>query len=225
MPFPTGDLYRVNVGGAIAGENWSIDQWFTLTGLTGLPTQAQLDASAVGSANAFNSQAWAPTVSTGISTFNSTSTALSRATGSLYRAGSFAGSGNGLATSPASGTKASGLHPGYCAIVITTRTATAGRSGRGRVYVPAGANVLASNLQWASADLVSLLAFYKAYLTTMALANTNLPGNPTSTPVVVSQRHALASPILSLKADSIPDTQHGRTRRVTATFAPTLNFP
>jgi len=51
--------------------------------------------------------------------------------------------------------------------------------------------------------------------------DTNLPGSPTFATVVLSQSTTAYTFVTSLRMDSLPDTQHGRSRRLVASHTST----
>lgn len=209
----------------MAGENWLIGIWLSMSGLSGNPNQTQLDAAAGQVFATGLTNLWNPSTGVKLATYNTSASDLSKASINVYRGGSFAGTGLGVFT-PTTGLTSSGLTSGLAALCVSTHTAQAGRSGRGRMYLPMSAKTTQINLQYANADLTGILATVKSWLGVLGTGvGASLPGTPTCTPVVVSLKHSTFSAITSLSADSLPDTQHGRNRRVPPAFKAQTSFP
>lgn len=215
MALPSGDLIRNQVGGTCAGENWLIGVWTTVQGMSAVPNQSEMDARAESVLTVFDSNVWSAPANSLLS-LNATGVKLTKSICSFYRDGVSLGSGIHTIT-PIPGT-ASSATPFYVAQVVTLKTATAGRRGRGRMYPPVtnGALLTAAGGQWDSGSPGALCANFGRFLGQLAVDDTGLPGDPSFTPVVVSIMGSAAHPITLLASDTIPDTQHGRTRRITA---------
>lgn len=99
--------------------------------------------------------------------------------------------------------------PLQTAMVMTLRTATATRSGRGRIYLPCDAAAISGTTALFTStvvnDIVDKLA---AFLTS---TNTG-----TTSPVVVSQTQTQSRLIVSVDADYVPDTQRRRRNKLTS---------
>jgi len=121
-------------------------------------------------------------------------------------AGGTAAAAHAHATLAVVGTGASN-HPNQCAHVVTLRTATAGRRGRGRMYFPAngsnhsGASGLINGAQ--SDGLVDALG-----VLFQSLSSAGAPA------VVVSQTGGTRATVTSVDADYVPDTQRRRSNKL-----------
>lgn len=96
------------------------------------------------------------------------------------------------------------------ALVLTLRTATATKSGRGRIYIPARAVTMVTATGLANTTAINTL------VDALATYFTNL--NAFSTPIipaVVSQTQGVARPIVSVDADGVLDTQRRRRNKLT----------
>jgi hypothetical protein len=143
---------------------------------------------------------------------NAPGVTLQKSTAGFYRGGASIGSGNAVMT-PQAGSGSFAV-PFYTALVVTTRTAAAGRSGRGRMYLPfTSANLNNNTGQVTSTTQQDLLDNLKDLVVAMRTLSGVLPGVDGYTPVVVSLKHSTFNQITTLTCDSVPDTQHGRTRK------------
>lgn len=108
------------------------------------------------------------------------------------------------------GAATTAIMPCQIAVVMTLRTALATRSGRGRMFIPVGSLGLSqtTRLPASPANINTLVDKWAA------LFSATPPG---VNAVVVSQTHGLATPITSVDADIIPDTQRRRRNRLIAT--------
>jgi hypothetical protein len=120
----------------------------------------------------------------------------------------------------------SGAHPGYVALVVTLLTAFPGRSHRGRIYLPATAVAINSaTSQLSTAATQDTLA---ADVATHLASSAHTPSWASGvlfTPVVLSKTLGSTADIVSLRIDSLPDTQHGRTRKLSAVHTATHTVP
>lgn len=211
MPYPSGDVIKYVVGGAIASDDWSCGVWQTVSGLTGNPTTTQMNTDALATLNVFNNDVWSAATA-GQKTVNASGTLLSTIKSYLYRNGVLTRQGTASITAVA-GTGTAVL-PFYTAMCCSLLTDTAGRSGRGRIYLPftAGA-LLAATGQMNIGALSGYATNVAAFLTALNTNNTNFPGTPTQQVVVLSKTLGNTFPVTTVRIDSIPDTQHGRTRK------------
>lgn len=217
MALPMGDFVRTQVGGRMGGENWVVGLWLKQSGMDGVPTLEQMDRYAQEQYDAFIADFWNPGAGTPWCTRNATGVDVRNAQATFYRDGVALGSGN-YTGAVVAGTQTV-AHPFYTAICTTTRTATAGRSGRGRIYFPyTGVSVDAGTGQVTSTVVDNLVDLAKTWLEGRFTDSTELPGDPSSTPVVVSSTHGLSSTVTSISIDSRPDTQHGRVNRVSPAY-------
>jgi len=101
-----------------------------------------------------------------------------------------------------------GQLPAQIATVLTLRTATNTRRGRGRIYLPTTAfEVMDTNHKFAATSLSTVTDALAAWMTGIA-------GTGTKHAVVVSQTAGLSHPITSVSADTIPDTQRRRRNKL-----------
>lgn len=215
MPLPMGDFVRAQFGGTLGGENWECGLWFHLVGMTDAPDQSAMDSFAADVLSGANLQIWDKD-GEGILASNATGVDLSTSRASFYRDGASLGSGTASMT-PSPGTNSTAAHPFYCALCVTTLTATAGRRGRGRMYLPLTGGAVSQTSGQVSSGVAQ--AFGDAVGNFLFFFNgddSDLPGSPTTVPVVVSQVEGAFAVITSLRTDTKPDTQHGRTNRVAA---------
>lgn len=100
--------------------------------------------------------------------------------------------------------------PLQLACVLTLRTALATRSGRGRIYLPMTAGVIATpSYLFSSAGInqaVDALATWFTFIKAV----------PGLSAVVVSQTHSSSTAITSVDADTVPDTQRRRVNKLSA---------
>lgn len=213
MPF-SGDVVKYVIGGACGSDTWSVGFYQQLTGLSGVPTPTQMNAAALFRLNGFNTIVWNP-ASNALKVPNASGVLLSTCRSYLYQGGVLTAQGAGAISSVA-GTAGSPT-PFYVALCCSLLTNTPGRSGRGRVYLP----LTGSGFSGTTGQITNAFAPWVANLATMLSGfgpdDTQFPGDPASHAVILSNKTAAVHPITSVRADSIPDTQHGRTRRITAT--------
>lgn len=91
--------------------------------------------------------------------------------------------------------------------VMTLRTGYAGRSNRGRMYLPATGIQLLNSATFATADLQGLVTEVAAFLTACAT------DGGIGAPVVVSQRRGSYQTITAVDADYRPDVQRRRANK------------
>lgn len=217
MAFPSGDYVHVVMGGVTSGgESWSVGSWQAVTGLTALPTPAQLSTLAghiLTAANTF----W-----TTLKASCSNAIDFRQVTVSFYRAGTLQLSALAVQT-PVVGSVAAGM-PAFVSRCISLLTNQTGKSYRGRTYIPYnGVATTSGTTLWAS-DATTLAAFktYLLAITSNILAD--LSGT-TAGPVVISEARAVSTPITSLRMDNRPDTQRGRIFKVLPTVINTATIP
>ena len=216
MPFPPGKHAHITLGGSIGTETWSIGHWKEDQG-SGIPTPTQLNTYAAAVLAAFNTQFWnAATLP--FKNYASADTSLINCSVHYYSGGVLIGLGTATIT-PVAGAGASDPHPAYVAWVITTLSDFPGRSKRGRLYLPATAVSISgstSQVGLATTDQDTQLAHFKAYLQD---STTNVPAWDPGVGMVneiLSQHLGSVVEMTSLRMDSLPDTQHGRSRKLVA---------
>jgi hypothetical protein len=212
MPY-SGDVVKYVVGGACGSDNWSIGVYQQLTGLSSVPTPTQMNAAAAWQLGGFNTIIWGGT-NNYLKAVNGSGVTLTTCKAYLYQNGVLTAQGVGSQTSSA-GTGTAG-QPFYTALCCSLLTAAPGRSGRGRIYLPyTGAAMVVTNGQLASSQQ-NLVTAVASWLTGMGGNTTLYPGTPTCSIVVLSQKTGLVHNVTTVRADSQPDTQHGRTRKQVA---------
>jgi len=212
---PLADLVHIQWGGAVGNaERWATGAWYT-TVFTADPSPAQATAAATAFLGYFN------TFWTTLKVRNASGVTFDSVKLLVYRNNILVQSGQ-TSQSGVVGTGGSPC-PGYTARVVTLQTAAAGRAHRGRMYLPwTGQGITASSLQWSS-DAAGLTAF-KA-LHTSVKADSALGNSGTLDLAVVSRTGASLLVVNQFKMDTIPDTQHGRVKKMTATAVDILAFP
>lgn len=223
MALPTSDIMRVQVGGAIPSDTWSIGFWFEFTGLATTPTPAQMNSAANGFLSGFNTLFW--NVATNPWKLKaSTATNLSTSKAYLYRSGALVASG-AASMAAVAGTGGSPM-PNYVARCVTLLTNQPGRSRRGRVYLPANGDTVtaATGLNTTiSAQLTNLASLFS---TSSGAQSTGyfFGGSEVASFVVVSATHGYTTHITSLRADNKPDTQHGRENKLVPTITDSVTI-
>lgn len=108
------------------------------------------------------------------------------------------------------------LHPNQTAMCVTLRTGYAGRTNRGRIYLPANGVPLTdvANFQTAAGQQIANVA---------ATMIRDWDAASEGTLVVLSQRTSTAKPISSVSVDSRPDTQRRRANRQVITAVANAN--
>lgn len=210
MPYPSGDVVKYVVGGGAASDTWSIGVWQSLTGLGGNPTPAQMNSAALSRLNGFDTAVWSASLGP-LKAENSPAMNLSFCKSYLYRNGVLTAQGVGNKTAVPGG--ATTLLPLFTAICFTLLTGISGRSYRGRVYLPATGIVGSSTTGQIATTHQQLATNLGLWLGGFAPDDTSFPGDPTTYAGVLSQTKAAITKITSVRADSLYDTQHGRTNK------------
>jgi hypothetical protein len=224
MALPTGDLLRIQVGGAVPSDTWSISMWFLMTGLGTTPTPSQMNTAASGMLGGLNT-VWWNVAGNPWKGFCSTGTTLANSKSYLYRGGLLVASGAATIT-PVAGGSGTAL-PNYVARCVTTLTAQPGRSRRGRMYLPCtGGTITAATGLFASVS-ASLTNLASQFNHSSGAQSTGFffGGSELATYSVVSSTHGFTTPITSLRCDNIPDTQHGRENKLLATVTDSATIP
>lgn len=109
------------------------------------------------------------------------------------------------------GTDTSGMLPLQVSLVLTLRTATLSRRGRGRIYLPTcGFSMMGgTNHLFNSTPVNALVDAFANFLTTYGVGG--------ATPVVVSRVGGVMEPITAVDADLVPDTQRRRRGKLSST--------
>lgn len=101
--------------------------------------------------------------------------------------------------------------PSYVSCVVTLRTATPGRRGRGRNYLPTNAMQATNAHQFTLANITAVCNAHATLLTSLNALNLNGRGIQAHSQVVNSSSNVGTSfPVTRVTADSLPDSQHRR---------------
>jgi hypothetical protein len=209
MPgLPLEDLVHITFGGPLSTERWQTGAWFKLTGV-GTPTPVDF-TTPLNSINSATGLLWSTAIKAGCSS----GTNLDFVKLTMYRNNVLYFVGQ-QSISAAAGSGTSPL-PGYVAQVWTLKSNLPTRSGRGRMYVPKnGLAVSGTTYQWPTVS--TALAALKTWANSCETALSGLPGTtPSAKLSVVGRSGPPSQPVTLLQADSIPDVQHGRTKRFSA---------
>lgn len=223
MPVAPGKLIKYSIGGAVGSELWSINFWCRTNSTIATPTPAQMNTTAANSLSAFNTVVWSAS-SNGLKSGNTSDTTLSNSKLYFYDGGLLTVDGAASIT-PVAGTGTS-AHPGYVASVCSLLTDYPGRSKRGRLYLPAtGMGILTTTSQWASSTLThGIVDNMRLFLQNGGIAP-SWDGTAGIHPVIMSMSLGSITDVTGLRMDSLPDTQHGRTRRLVATDTYAVAYP
>lgn len=206
MGYPLEDLAKLEFGGSLGGETWETGCWFFITNAP-LVSPAMVDA-ALTACDLEIAGLWTDF----LKGWNASGLTLNRTKLSFYDNGALSVTAeHALTVAAASGTAP---QPGYVSQCIGLYTDLARRSARGRMYLPRTGNApSASTFQWTT--IATALGQLKTRLHAIETAiQSNLTGATGANLRVVSQTGVPSRSVTQLKADSIPDTQHGRTRRM-----------
>jgi len=217
---PNSPLYRISIGGAIANDTWSINLWGDGAGTSSTPSVGNMSDFAIEVFTDFDTAVWSAGTAP-LKQANATSVNLSFCNVEYYFGGVIAQSSPNTFT-PIVGTGTSN-HPGYTCLVATLLTGLAGRSRRGRVYLPATAlGVSATTLQQ-NGSPISYAQHMALWLSTFNSLPGNLPGDPAVPAVVVSRTTSAFNPVTSVRMDSIFDVQRGRQNKFIAATTVSAN--
>jgi hypothetical protein len=174
-----------------------------------------MNAEAAAYLTSFNTAVWSASTA-GQKTVNASGVSLSTMKTYLYRSGVLTRQGQASITAVV-GT-GTAILPFYSSMCCSLLTETAGRSGRGRVFLPftAGA-LLAATGQMNVGSLSSYAGNVATWLSGINIDDSTFPGTPTVRVQVLSKTTATSHDVTSTRIDSLPDTQHGRTRKDLAT--------
>lgn len=223
MSLPAGIHAQIILGGAIGVERWSVGYWLRYDSSVSLPTPAEANTYALAILNQFNTLVWSGATAS-VKAQNSTDTTLDTCTVRFYDGNTLMV--DGLATiTPVAGT-GGGAHPGYVACCVSLLTPFPGRSKRGRMYLPATAMpVNGTTSLWLTNATVDAFAVNLAGY----FANSvHVPswGSPASfTVVIMSKLLGSTSDVVNIRIDNIPDTQHGRTKKLVSSHTAVHSVP
>jgi hypothetical protein len=218
MAFPPGDFLRITVRGNITGgESWSFTHYQQVTGLVALPAPADLQTLC-------NScEAAAATMWNTLKTKCSAETSFTGLNLAFIRNGVTAFSNQTNEVSAIPGTAAAHM-PVYISRVVSLLTSRAGKSYRGRMYLPYNGLVFVPGAVLWPSDSTTLAAV-KAFLLACTADILVLPSSVTAGPVIYSKTASVATPVTQIRMDNKPDTQRGRERSIAATIFDTLSIP
>jgi hypothetical protein len=207
VPGIAGDSVRIVISGTILGvQSWSISSWWFGVSGGGL-SQANL--------NAFNSSTGAP-VDAGLAVIAGalwSADLLAKEQRSYYYP---SGSTSAALVSTGFTLTAAGAGsrqmPPQCALVMSLRSLTPGRSGRGRNYIPMGIGGSNNNGGIGSTPLNTVTTAYAAILTNIAALS--LAGFSAQVPIVASFTTGQFHEIVDVIGDSKIDTQRRREDKV-----------
>ena len=203
-------IQRLTFGGVLFGsQQWSI-------GISGIPvgtapTEAMMNAMALDAQEAFVT-CWNSGTLFGVGGLNPSTTTFEEVRSSYTPAGSATATVIGSSTPdiPSVGS-ASGSLPTQTALVVSLGTGLAGRSNRGRVYLPMVGYTLAGHYV-ASGDVDGLATKFTNFLAAL----NDIAGTGYGFGSCVAGKSA-ATPITGVRIDNRPDIQRRRADKVVAT--------
>jgi hypothetical protein len=212
--FPAGDVYHTTLGGAMYTDRWQIGFWQSVTGMTTIPSATQMNTDAASTGAFFSSDVWNSGAGQSLKPLNAASVNFDIVRNAMYRNGVLVQTGlANIAPVVGTGTTA---HSASTALVCTLRTGQAGRSFRGRIYLPATAcPVSGSNMQ-TSVTLSVLIVNLKTFFDHMNVNDINFPGTPTLRVGVLSQVLSTIAPVTTLSVDSKLDVIRRRQDKIGA---------
>lgn len=186
-------LYRHRLIGTYPGESWSFG-----IHTSGNASLAAAQAAWTSGITAFFSVAYAATLCTDVNAIEATTVELNQATGKQLTG----------ATDPRNdaGTNAGECLPFQCAPVVSLRTATLSRAGRGRFYAPSLAVDQVANGR--------MVAGAQTALANSALAMLQALDNAGQTPVIYHRTLGTVTNITSLDVGDVIDTQRRRRNKL-----------
>jgi hypothetical protein len=114
------------------------------------------------------------------------------------------------------GTGSTGTTPLQTAMVATLLTGQAGRSFRGRIYVPAPNAAIGTDHQFTTGVLDAVGEGLQTYLGWIKTSDV-LPDSTGLFGSIVSQQRSVATPITDIRIDTKPDVQRRRAKSLTPT--------
>lgn len=206
------NLMRLVVAGHFnVSQSWSVGFWQSFTPSGDFVNQANADAALTAMNTPVNT--WVTSLKTLIwsNLTNFDNTALY-----LYRPGSARADLVSRSNPTAQSGSASTPHPPQCALVISTRSVTPGRSGRGRIYLPVTAGALGGDGQMAVATLNSVATATATFLSSLDTLDLTTQGMSTHHLVIASFTKGSVAGITRIVTDSVVDTQQRRRDKVIA---------
>lgn len=208
-------LWRVIMFGRLYGlQDWSTGYWIQGGADATDPTPAEMQLSLQ------SIWALASAPYTGFRPLNFTTSTVDGLRGYWYS------SAGGPATSvgdyaPAGGSTGTGTtrQPPLASIVMSLQTGRAGRSYRGRMYMPiSGCPALASNGEVPTAQVDALATATQNHFNACNAIDWSGSWLKSGTIVVASDTKGVSTPVTSVEIDSIVDTQHRRSNDFSATY-------
>jgi hypothetical protein len=216
MPLPSAAI-RVVARGTIAGsQTWSTGFWTHPHTVSGDWTPDNLNVIAT-AADGFLRTMW-----TSIGALNNPDTKFTETVVYWFDPAGTVAHGQGVSAARAALAGTSGAFlPTQTSLVLSLRTGTPGRRGRGRMYWPCAGASLDTGHQLANANVSGAAAAAATMFTALNTYGTPGPGPANLLNlqcVVYSDAGSLLSPITSVKVDSEPDVQRRRADRVPVLF-------
>lgn len=196
-------------GSIAGGGRWATGLWCTTDTFPSDP-QAGCQSAATGAAAAF-SALW----QNGVGAFNATDTNFLAASCRLYAAGATASTAVAQAATPAADAGTGfGSSAASTSCVVTLQSPQAGRSGRGRMYMPATAatGLNAELHQFLAANMTALMPALVTFF--IAIEALSLDDSHVLTPVVRSPKMNTVHPFKRFSVDTRPDRQEHRERGI-----------
>lgn len=213
---------RLTIGGTlIANQRWSIGVSLVQSGALTTPSAAEMGSFAQQAYADFLSAAW-NTAASGAQALNAvvgSASNVDQARAYFYGTSSTAqvvGQSTGAAVPGAT----SRTQPGQVAIVCSLLTGLAGRSNRGRLYLPNGTINTGADGNLSTALLQGIANSIANWL---SLLRTRSLGGSTVIPVVASATGP-GVPITTVRVDSVADTQRRRRDKIAPTVTRTASL-
>lgn len=214
MALPLGIWLRMTIFGTMVNDTWSINPWFSLGSVVNHnPSAAELDTLASGAISDFDSKVWSA-ASNPLKGSNAPYVALTGCKLAFYHDNVLYQSANHGIT-PVVGTSAT-IHPPYVAQVATLLTATAGRTNRGRLYLPATGLGVSSTTGQQSGSPTAFINNLASWLNNRSAWGIGTWINAID-PIVMTQRGGAPQRVTTLRSDTKFDTQRGREDKLVPT--------
>jgi len=216
MPIPANTL-RFSIRGNLPGnEIWNCSFWLRPTGAATAPSDGTAADALLTTLKGVTH--WA--------TFKAQILANLRATGGIveerlycYPTTGTTAAAVAVQSDVAAGTSTGGTLPNQCAVVVTLLTGVAGRSQRGRVYLPLSGGAVSTTDGQLTNTLPTLRAELANWNKDMALLASGWAI------YVVSQTRTSSLPVVQCKIDTRVDVQRRRANRQAATSSATTAMP
>lgn len=201
---PVNPFVKIVLRGHILTQPWSIGLWCDAAGAQNASSaDCVTDATALATA--------ASTWATAVKIFWSAATKFEAVSVYAYAGGSLTSHANGTfnLASAIVGTSSTSIQPAFSSLVHTLLTGSSGASFRGRVYVPVTAvGPDATTHQYTVSQCGTFATALAAMLTAWQSVSTSVITN--HVPVAISFTRGLSTTLLSVRVDTMPDTQHRR---------------